>query len=137
MNSGTQGAKFLITLLLTLISVSAYATTLPTGFTEVDLPRPDGAQQWNEAVGITYTPSGRMFVSERTGRVWIIDQTNPVTAPFLDISPEVLAWHDHGMLGFALHPAFEQNGFVYLLFVVDRHHLMNCDSPVEDRKSVV
>jgi glucose/arabinose dehydrogenase len=97
----------------------------------VNLPRPDGAQQWNEAVGIAFTPSGRMFVWERTGRVWIIDQTNPVTTPFLDISPEVLAWHDHGMLGFALSPAFEQNGFVYLLFAVDRHHLMNCDSPVD------
>jgi glucose/arabinose dehydrogenase/fibronectin type 3 domain-containing protein len=126
-----KGVKLVVTLLLAFLSFSSVATTLPTGFTEVNLPRPDGAQQWNEAVGITFTPSGRMFVWERTGRVWIIDQTTPVTTPFLDISPEVLAWHDHGMLGFALSPAFEQNGFVYMLFAVDRHHLMNCDSPVD------
>ena len=129
MTSGNQGVRFLATLLLALLSVSASATTLPTGFTEANLPRPDGSATWNEAVGITFTPSGRMFVWERTGKVWIIDQANPVTTPFLDIGPEVLAWRDHGMLGFALHPNFEQNGFVYLLFTVDRHHLMNCDSP--------
>jgi glucose/arabinose dehydrogenase/fibronectin type 3 domain-containing protein len=131
MRSGINCVKHWVTLLLAFLSFSSVATTLPTGFTEVNLPRPDGAQQWNEAVGITFTPSGRIFVWERTGRVWIIDQTNPVTTPFLDISPEVLAWHDHGMLGFALAPAFEQNGFVYMLFAVDRHHLMNCDSPVD------
>jgi Glucose/sorbosone dehydrogenases len=131
MNSGIKGARALATLLLVLLSLSSFATTLPTGFTEVNLPRPDGAEQWNEAVGIAFTPSGRMFVWERTGRVWIIDQTNPVITPFLDISPEVLAWHDHGMLGFALSPAFEQNGYVYMLFAVDRHHLMNCDTPVD------
>ena len=43
----------------------------------------------------------------------------------LDISEEVGAWHDHGLLGFALHPQFETNGYIYLLYVVDRHHLLN------------
>ena len=33
------------------------------------------------------------------------------------------------MLGFALHPAFESNGLMYAFFVVERHHLVNCDSP--------
>ena len=104
MRSGINGVKYWVTLLLAFLSFSSVATTLPTGFTEANLPRPDGAQQWNEAVGIAFTPSGRIFVWERTGRVWIIDQTNPVTTPFLDIAPEVLAWHDHGMLGFAHSP---------------------------------
>ena len=43
----------------------------------------------------------------------------------LDISEEVGAWHDHGLLGFALHPQFAQNGYIYLLYLVDRHHLIN------------
>jgi hypothetical protein len=57
-----KSVKYLATLLLAFVSFGSFATTLPTGFTEVNLPRPDGAQQWNEAVGITFTPSGRMFV---------------------------------------------------------------------------
>jgi len=43
----------------------------------------------------------------------------------LDISEEVGAWHDHGLLGFALHPQFDANGYIYLLYLVDRHYLMN------------
>ncbi|RLA59706.1 MAG: hypothetical protein DRR04_07780, partial [Gammaproteobacteria bacterium] len=99
------------------------------GFIESDLTRPDGGA-WQEAVGITFDNSGRSWVWERGGRVWIIDESNPVTSVFLDISDEVGAWHDHGMLGFALHPDFDQTGFVYLLYIVDRHHLMHCAEPV-------
>jgi PKD repeat protein len=43
----------------------------------------------------------------------------------LDISEEVGAWHDHGLLGFALHPQFDTNGYIYLLYLVDRHYLTN------------
>jgi glucose/arabinose dehydrogenase len=98
------------------------------GFIDSDLDRPDGGP-WQEAVGITFDGSGRTWVWERGGRVWIIDDDNPVTTPFLDISHEVGAWHDHGMLGFALHPNFNENGYVYLLYLVDRHHLVNCNEP--------
>ena len=65
---------------------------------------------------------------ERDGRVWIVDPDEPLAQPLLDISAEVGGWRDHGLLGFALHPAFRQNGYVYVLYVVDRHHLMNCNS---------
>ena len=98
------------------------------GFIESDLIRPDGAA-WQEAVGIIFDNNGRSWVWERGGRVWIIDESNPVTSAFLDISDEVGAWHDHGMLGFALHPDFDQTGYVYLLYIVDRHHLLHCTEP--------
>jgi glucose/arabinose dehydrogenase/PKD repeat protein len=78
---------------------------------------------------MTFQTNGRLWVWERGGRVWIVDDANPVATPVLDISPEVGAWSDHGLLGFALHPDFESTGFIYLMFVVDRHHLLNCDSP--------
>ena len=78
---------------------------------------------------MNFQANGRLWVWERGGRVWIVDEANPVTTPVIDIRPEVGAWSDHGLLGFALHPDFETTGYVYLLFVVDRHHLLNCDSP--------
>lgn len=91
-------------------------------------PRSTGA--WDEAVGVAFSATGRLFVWERGGRVWIVDSANPVTTPFLDISEEVLPWRDHGMLGFALHPDFNRTGYVYVMYAVDRNHLMHCDSPV-------
>ena len=117
---------FLIALLM---SAAAAATTLPNGFTETGIASPRANGSWNEAVGVTFSTTGRMFVWERGGRVWIVDPNNPVSQPFLDIHEEVLGWRDHGMLGFALHPDFNNTGYVYVMYMVDRNHLMNCDSP--------
>ncbi|QHT66390.1 PKD domain-containing protein [Rhodocytophaga rosea] len=79
--------------------------------------------EYKEAVGLTFSKDGNdMFVWERTGKVWVVN--NNQKQLLLDISPEVGSWHDHGMLGFALHPQFETNGFFYVLYVVDRHYLM-------------
>ncbi len=121
--------SLLLTLAGWLAAQGASAATFPAGFSESEILRPDGAATWNEAVGMTFQANGRLWVWERGGRVWIVDDGNPVTTPVIDLSPEVGAWTDHGMLGFALHPDFDATGYIYLLYVVDRHHLLNCDSP--------
>ncbi|HEX6224751.1 MAG TPA: PQQ-dependent sugar dehydrogenase, partial [Chryseolinea sp.] len=96
-----------------------FAQTPQPGFASVVV-----SDQWNEAVGLTFTNDGvDMFVWERGGKVHVV--TEGVKRLVLDISEEVGAWHDHGMLGFALHPQFDQNGYIYLLYIVDRHHLIN------------
>ena len=33
------------------------------------------------------------------------------------------------MLGFCLHPNFLNNGYIYLLYTVDRHHLLYAGTP--------
>jgi hypothetical protein len=72
---------------------------------------------------MTFSKDGnQMFVWERGGKVWVVE--NGVKSLLLDISPEVGAWHDHGLLGFALDPRFEINGYFYVLYLVDRHHLL-------------
>lgn len=112
----------------TLIFVGLFDTataTPPTGFVTESIFRPDSAA-WNEVVGMQFSDAGRLFVWERDGRVWIVDPDSPVLQPFLEISDEVGSWGDFGMLGFTLHPNFRNNGYVYLMYVVDRHHLMHC-----------
>jgi hypothetical protein len=117
-----------LALLLGLVCSGLSWAHHPLGFIGTDVPRPDGGD-WTEVVGITFQPDGRGWAWERGGKVWILDESSPVTAPFLDISEEVGAWHDHGLLGFAPHPNFDQNGYVYLLYLVDRHHLLHCQEP--------
>jgi len=107
----------------------------PDGFMQTEIARPDG-NPWNEAVGLTFDDQSRMFVWERGGRVWIIDEQSPVSSPFLDISHEVGSWGDHGMLGFALDPNYGLNGYVYLLYIVDRHYWQHCTEPVDGGPSV-
>ena len=50
----------------------------------------------------------------------------------LDISEEVGNWGDHGLLGFTLDPNFLNNGYLYLLYVVDRHYLLHFGTPTYD-----
>ena len=102
----------------------ARAATFPPGFTETVIPGPN-AGSWNEAVGITFDPAGRTFVWERAGRVWMKDTGATNFTQLLDISPEVGNWSDYGLTGFAVDPGFQTNGNIYLLYVVDRHYLLN------------
>ena len=100
------------------------ALTLPAGFSEQLI-----AGEWTNPVGVAIDPSpqglDRLYVWERAGRVWLVENGIKLATPLIDIHDEVANWADHGMLGFALHPNFQQNGFIYLFYVVDRHHLMN------------
>lgn len=86
----------------------------------------------NQAVGFTFAADGRMYLWEKSGRIWIVENDAMLPTPFLDISPEVGNWSDHGLLGFALDPDFYLNGHVYLLYVVDYHHLTKFGTPAYD-----
>ncbi|PYL00607.1 MAG: hypothetical protein DME19_04520 [Verrucomicrobia bacterium] len=104
------------------------AATLPAGFSETIINGPAGAN-WNECVGITFEDNGRMYVWERAGKVWIKEYGASNWSLLLDIGEEVGGWRDFGLLGFALDPNFRVNGYVYLMYVVDRHYLMNYGTP--------
>lgn len=106
----------------------AQAASVPAGFTETLVPGPSGGN-WNEAVGVAFDSGGRMFVWERAGRVWFKDPADANFTQLLDISEEVANWGDHGCLGFALDPGFAVNGYIYLLYAVDRHHLLYYGTP--------
>jgi glucose/arabinose dehydrogenase len=113
--------KFLLTLLLCISACwhQLHAQTPPEGFSSVTV-----SSGWDEAVGLTFTKSGnQLFVWERTGKVWVVE--NGQKSLLLDIGEEVGTWRDFGLLGFALHPQFETNGYFYVLYTVDRHHLLN------------
>lgn len=63
--------------------------------------------------------SGRLFVVDQSGQIFIIRNGTRLSAPFLDISSKVIArasaQDERGLLGLAFHPDFGNNGrfFVY------------------------
>ncbi len=103
------------------------AATVPPGFTETIISGP-----WSNAVGVAFENNGRMYVWEGTGQVWFKDPGDPNYTLLLDIHDEVGAWGDHGMLGFALDPNFRTNGYIYVLYVVDRYYLLHFGDPDYD-----
>ncbi|WP_158267630.1 InlB B-repeat-containing protein [Adhaeribacter arboris] len=107
----------LFSLLIVIARSSVFAQTPPGGFTSRTI-----SSQWNQAVGLCFNSDGsQMFVWERTGKVYVVE--NNQKKIFVDISEEVGSYGDLGLLGFALHPNFESNGYFYLLYNVDRHYL--------------
>ena len=121
--------RLLFVLAITLFgwTVQLSAQTFPSGFSKSNI-----GSGWNQPVGATFSKDGnKLFVWEKGGKVYMC-KWNPITqvynkqaTPVLDISQEVGNWRDHGLLGFALDPNFSSNGLIYLLYVVDRHYLMN------------
>jgi len=111
-------------LLIAGMGAVASGATLPAGFSETQI-----GGNWSEAVGMEFTVDGRLFVWERGGRVWIVENGVKQPTPFIDLAEEVGGWRDFGLLGFALHPDFNNNGLFYLYYVVDRHHLLNFGTP--------
>ena len=100
------------------------AASLPEDFLETEV-----GGYWDEAAGLTFDAANVMYVWDRQGRVWIVENDVKRATPLIDLSEEVGAWNDYGLLGFALHPNFRQNGYFYLLYVVDHHHLTRFGTP--------
>lgn len=128
---GTGAMRRTLVLLLLLVSplLSARAgrAALPAGFVRTAV---GGA--FEQPVGVAFDANGRMYVWERAGRVWIVENGQKSATPLIDVSDEVGNWGDHGLLGFALHPNFLQNGWIYLFYAVDHYHLQNAGSPSYD-----
>jgi aldose sugar dehydrogenase len=64
---------------------------------------------------LVFAPDGRLFVTERPGRVQIIDITRQTSQLALTLD-DVFAEGEAGLLGLALDPSFASNGLVYLYY---------------------
>ena len=62
-----------------------------------------------------FAPDGRLFVTERPGRVQIIDITRQASQVALTLD-DVFGEGEAGLLGLALDPSFPSNGLVYLYY---------------------
>lgn len=66
---------------------------------------------------LAFAPDGRLFVTERPGRVRIVQGGQLVPQPALTLSDVFTrAGDEAGVLGIALHPDFAQNRLVYLAY---------------------
>ncbi|MEL7063723.1 MAG: PQQ-dependent sugar dehydrogenase, partial [Bacteroidota bacterium] len=98
----------------------AGAFAQPTGF--LDQVYVSG---FSTVIGLTFDDNGRMYVWERDGRVFIVDDGIKVSAPIIDLRDEVGGWRDFGLLSVALDPNFLTNGYIYMLYTVDHNHIYN------------
>jgi glucose/arabinose dehydrogenase len=65
---------------------------------------------------IDFATDGRIFITERLGRVRIVKNGQLLDEPWITI--DVAPVGESGLLGLALDPEFQQNGFVYFALSV-------------------
>jgi len=70
--------------------------------------------------GLAFLPDGRMLVTERPGRLRIVDGEGKASAPLRGIPSRIAVRSQAGLLDVALDPNFAQNRLVYLSFAEDR-----------------
>jgi glucose/arabinose dehydrogenase len=64
--------------------------------------------------------SHRLFIVQKEGRVWVVQNGKLQDEPFIDVSADMVkvnpAYDERGLLGMAFHPDFKTNGKFYLYF---------------------
>lgn len=64
---------------------------------------------------LAFTPDGRLFITERPGRVRIYRDGQLLPEPALTL-PDVFTTGESGVMGLAVHPRFAENRYVYLTY---------------------
>ena len=103
------------------------ADSLPPGF--VDEPV---FTSFTHTTGFQVMGEDDVVVWTKQGEVWRWVDGGFLGQPMVDITEEVANWNDHGLHGFAVDPHYDTNGFVYLYYAVDRHHLDHFGTPSYD-----
>ena len=68
---------------------------------------------------IAFAPDGRIFVTERPGRLRVITNGKLVAEPLFTF-PQVSSGSEEGLMGLALHPDFAKNHLLYVSYATGR-----------------
>ncbi|MBT8486679.1 MAG: hypothetical protein HKO59_04305 [Phycisphaerales bacterium] len=117
--------RLLLAASLATCAASAAASAQPAGFVSETI-----VTGLSEPVGLVFAPNGeRLFVWDKIGRVFIVENGVVQPEPLLDLQEEVNTYWTRGLTGFALDPEYETNGYVYLMFTVDWEYYSTGGAP--------
>jgi glucose/arabinose dehydrogenase len=109
MNRSSLFRLFFLFLIIISFTPSLLAQ-LPPGFVQVQLA--DGL----DPTAMTVAPDGRVFISEKSGRIRVWKKGVLLPEPFLSI--KVDNYNERGLGGMVLDPDFERNHYVYVFYTV-------------------
>ncbi len=93
------------------VQISLAQTSFPENFDVSTV-----ATGLTEPLAIAFAPDGRMFIAEKGGAIRIVE--NNVLQPETFAQLEVYTVSESGLLGLAIDPDFEENGYVYAFATV-------------------
>ncbi len=136
-----------ITIMLVLAAGAVYAQDVPS--------TPDGSQyQWVEIASGFQRPvfvthagdgSGRLFIEDQYGSIWVMNDGVLQETPFLNVQTLInTSANERGLLGLAFHPNYAENGYFFINYtnrdghtVVARYTVSADDPNVADPSSAL
>jgi glucose/arabinose dehydrogenase len=112
--------KLLFLLLPFIFALPATAQNFPAGFSQVTV----GTIYYPTSMAVA--PDGRIFCTEKAGRVRIVKNGSVLSTPFLTLSVDQL--NERGLSSIALDPNFSSNHYVYVYYTTS-------SSPIHNRLS--
>jgi glucose/arabinose dehydrogenase len=109
------------------VAATPVGAAVPAPFTD-ELVTPLGSP-----TAIAFTPDGRMLVTTQGGTVRVVQDGALVGQSALDLSAQICANSERGLLGVAVDPAFTTNGFVFLYYSFKKS--ATCDATTVNRVS--
>lgn len=107
-------------LIATVFSFRSFAQTFPVGFSQVKVAT------IYYPTSMVKAPDGRIFVTEKSGKVKIIKNGGVLGTPFLQVSVNQL--NERGLSSIVLDPNFSSNHYVYIYYTTS-------SSPIRNRLS--
>jgi glucose/arabinose dehydrogenase len=107
----TRPALVFKTILFLLISFPVLAQTFPEGFTTVQI-----ATGIIKPSAMTFTPDGRIFVTEQGGAVRVIKNGTLLTTPLIKLRVSLRG--EGGLVGITVDPNFATNQYLYLYYTL-------------------
>jgi len=71
--------------------------------------------------GLEFAPDGRLFLTEKAGRIRIVSADGTLDAtPWVALENVNAEIRERGLMGLAIHPEFPQQPWIYVMYTVDR-----------------
>ncbi len=114
--TGIGRAMILATVIFVLATLQAQAINgLPEGFSVDTI-----ASGFNQPTAISFAPDGRIFVAEKGGSIRVIKDGAVLPQPLITLE-KINTVGDRGLIGMALDPNFDENGFIYLSYTYENN----------------
>jgi glucose/arabinose dehydrogenase len=120
----------LSTLFLFNTELASAAVNVPEGFDDLPVTNVD------RPTALAFTPDGRLLVTTQPGQLRVYSEGTPDTTQALDISDKICSNLERGLLGVAVDPDFEANGFVYLYYTYNKHEVCPDHQPTSPNNPV-
>jgi glucose/arabinose dehydrogenase len=108
----------------------AASATLPSGFED------QLVASTSKPTALAFMPDGRMLVATQPGQLRIYKNGQLLQTPALDISSNICANSERGMLGVAVDPNFSTNKYVYLYYTYNKFGVCPTNQPTNANNPV-